>query len=75
MSGHLLTVTLLLPLAGAVALTIVSRAASDRDARLVALLAALITFASSLVILRDFHASDPLKFRASMYRTPGRQST
>ena len=35
MSGHLLTITLLLPLFGAVALALVSRIASDRDARIV----------------------------------------
>src|SRR5436189_97868 len=41
MSGHLLTITLLLPLFGAVALALVSRIASDRDARIVALFLAL----------------------------------
>jgi NADH-quinone oxidoreductase subunit M len=56
-SGHLLTITLLLPLAGAIALLLVSKIASDRDARIVALLAALITFAVSLLILRDFTTS------------------
>ena len=59
MSGHLLTITLLLPLFGAIALLIVSRIASDGDARIVALLAALITFAVSLLILRDFRTGDP----------------
>jgi NADH-quinone oxidoreductase subunit M len=59
MSGHLLTITLLLPLFGAVALALVARMASDRDARIVALLVALITFAVSLSILRDFTASSP----------------
>jgi NADH-quinone oxidoreductase subunit M len=59
MSGHLLTITLLLPLFGGIALALVSRMASDRDAKIVALLASLITFALSLLIFRDFHASDP----------------
>ena len=59
MSGHLLTITLLLPLFGAIALLIVSRIASDRDARIVALLAALITFAVSLLVLRDFQTGEP----------------
>jgi NADH-quinone oxidoreductase subunit M len=54
MNGHLLTITILLPLAGAVALGVLSRWASDRDARIVALLATLVTFAASLLILRDF---------------------
>lgn len=54
MRGHLLTITLLLPLAGAAALLLLDRAVSDRDARIVALLAALVTFAASLLILRDF---------------------
>jgi NADH-quinone oxidoreductase subunit M len=58
MSGHLLTITLLLPLFGAVALGLVSRFASDRDAKIVGLLVALITFASSLLILRDFASGD-----------------
>jgi NADH-quinone oxidoreductase subunit M len=53
-TGHVLTITLLLPLAGAAALVLLGRAVSDRDARIVALLAALITFAASLLILRDF---------------------
>jgi NADH-quinone oxidoreductase subunit M len=54
MNGHLLTITLLLPLAGAVALALVQRLASDRDARIIALVATLVTFAASLLILRDF---------------------
>jgi len=57
-SGHLLTVTLLLPLTGAIAIGLFSRISTDRDARVVALVASLITFGTSLLILRDFSSGE-----------------
>jgi NADH-quinone oxidoreductase subunit M len=56
---HILTITLLFPLAGAVTLALIGRAASDRDAKIVALAAALVTFGASLLILRDFSTGQP----------------
>jgi NADH-quinone oxidoreductase subunit M len=63
MSGHILTITILFPLAGAVALALVGRAASDRDVRIVALMATLLTFAVSLVMLRDFLDTDQVSYK------------
>jgi NADH-quinone oxidoreductase subunit M len=56
---HILTITLLFPLAGAVTLALIGRAVSDRDVKIVALAAALVTFAASLLILRDFSTGQP----------------
>ncbi|TMK35274.1 MAG: NADH-quinone oxidoreductase subunit M [Actinobacteria bacterium] len=54
MRQHLLTLTILFPLVGAVVLAATGRILSDRDARILALITTLATFAVSLLILRDF---------------------
>jgi NADH-quinone oxidoreductase subunit M len=56
---HLVTVTLLLPLAGVAALLVLGRSVRDDTARAVALIAALATFLVSLVILGRFENGAP----------------
>jgi NADH-quinone oxidoreductase subunit M len=51
---HLLTLTILFPLVGAAVLAATDRTLSDRDARILALITTLATFAVSLLVLRDF---------------------
>jgi NADH-quinone oxidoreductase subunit M len=53
-SEHLLSVVIFLPLAGLVVLLLAGRSLSDTNARVLTLLVTLVTFAASLVILRDF---------------------
>ena len=54
MSGKLLTFTTFLPLVGLAVLVVGGRALKDDGARWVALATALVTFAVSLLVLRDF---------------------
>jgi NADH-quinone oxidoreductase subunit M len=53
-SDHLLSIVIFLPLVGLALLLVAGRSLSDGAARVVALLTALVTFAASLLILRDF---------------------